>query len=902
MISLIFVQLFSTLPAFASTHTDLSVSNRALSWYYYNSIVRCASDGDLTAARWNWSLENIKSGNWFDNQFSSGATFNSYPIGGIGETGCSWENSKVVRDALSLWGVTDPIPLYCEIGIRQRENGSDCVNGTGDFKAYGPNKDNRGEAVKNALLNNFFDGTEPHLSNAESWYYHSIVFMNSCSSGNSPTTTQPTSGAYFTIGTISSGAATVSTAYVVSDMSGTVSIATYPNGDTKTCDELAELIQPESALSRAVSLLSPEELGQLASSVSNAENFGNQESTAAPTCAIAGIGWILCPVVTFLAGLTDATYNIVADMLAVRTLTLDDRGDRNIYNAWNAVRSIANVAFVIVFLIVIYSQLTSVGLSNYGIKKLLPKLIIAAILVNISYWVCALLVDLSNLAGFGIKSLFESIGDSFKVPAYDSARDGNIIGGITATVLTGAVVGATLFAALGVLLPALVAIAFTIVGLVVVLTLRQALVVLIIVIAPLAFVAYLLPNTESLFKKWWGIFKTMLLMFPVIALVFAASALSSKVITNSAGENVLLQITGAAVAILPLITIPMLIKTTSGVIGKFMQNNPTKGIVDHTRNAAERRGRRLENQAASWGMQKERKGLGRFMTGSARRKARGSAIDASAEQNRKLAEQAFIADQASFNDGDNRLATDMARGSGERGINRVLARAEQVTSKDYEEEVAAAKILNSSRQFTPGTSKRVAGSDFNINSQMDMFKYMAATGKTVDDKTLTEAEHQAAVEEVMGKGNYKDRRFVYQNSSQNWGSNVLQSMNGGYFKSGDQAILGAAFGEKLRTGTAGGERGINEATMKNILDGKVGAASLVRDADATSDIAKSAAALYGQAETLVAEGNKEEADKIFNSLVSLSRNASQALENPQTSTEANKDIFKTSIDKIVSGV
>lgn len=60
-------------------------------------------------------------------------------------------------------------------------------------------------------------------------------------------------------------------------------------------------------------------------------------------------------------------------------------------------QSIANAAFIVAFLIVIYSQLTSVGISNYGIKKLVPRVVIAAIFVNLSFVICALMIDLSNI-------------------------------------------------------------------------------------------------------------------------------------------------------------------------------------------------------------------------------------------------------------------------------------------------------------------------------------------------------------------------------------------------------------------------------------------------------------------------------------------------------------------------
>lgn len=43
-------------------------------------------------------------------------------------------------------------------------------------------------------------------------------------------------------------------------------------------------------------------------------------------------------------------------------------------------RNIANVVFVVMFLVVIYSLLTGRGVGNYNIKRMLPRFIVGAIL------------------------------------------------------------------------------------------------------------------------------------------------------------------------------------------------------------------------------------------------------------------------------------------------------------------------------------------------------------------------------------------------------------------------------------------------------------------------------------------------------------------------------------------
>ncbi len=330
---------------------------------------------------------------------------------------------------------------------------------------------------------------------------------------------------------------------------------------------------------------------EVAASINKVGNPGTAvpDATAGTTCAVDGIGWIICPVMRFMAKVTDSVYSVVADMLTVNPV--DTSTSSPMYQAWSAMRNFANAAFVVAFLIIIFSQVTSVGISNYGVKKLLPKLILVAILVNTSYWLCAIAVDVSNILGNSLKGVIEGAGNQIFVSANSvSTGGGGAWDALTVGILAGAAGVAVLYLGLTVLLPILISVLFIIISAVVVLTLRQALLVLLIVVAPLAFVALLLPNTESMFKKWKGLFQTLLVMFPIIAVVFGASKLASIIITGAAsqGNNIVLQLMGAAVTILPLVLFPKLMALVGDVgnkVGAFI-NNPNRGPFDRMRKGA----------------------------------------------------------------------------------------------------------------------------------------------------------------------------------------------------------------------------------------------------------------------------------------------------------------------------
>lgn len=324
-----------------------------------------------------------------------------------------------------------------------------------------------------------------------------------------------------------------------------------------------------------------------------------------------GIGWIVCPVTKFLAGAMDTMYDILSGFLAVRPMQTTQ--DNSLFRAWSYMRNFANIVFVIGFLIVIYSQVTTIGINNYGIKKTLPRLIIAAILVNISYWICAVAIDVSNILGYSFQdilinlrnSLVGTEGNGWDVISWQSIT-GFILSGGTAAVGAGigayVLLGGTVGAAVYMLVPILLTVLLAVIIALLVLALRQALITVLVIISPLAFVAYLLPNTEKYFEKWKDLFMTMLVMFPMLSIIFGGSQLAgTAIIQNADSINTILL--GMAVQVAPVVVTPLLIKFSGALISRVagMMNNPNKGLIDRTRkwageHADEHRARVLANR------------------------------------------------------------------------------------------------------------------------------------------------------------------------------------------------------------------------------------------------------------------------------------------------------------------
>lgn len=315
----------------------------------------------------------------------------------------------------------------------------------------------------------------------------------------------------------------------------------------------------------------------------NATDSGEDEKAGEQAACMqnsGALGWVICPL---MYGIRDAANGLfqyaVSPLLRVHesVLTgLSSSSNSPMYQAWSFFRNVANIMFVIAMLFVIFSQITGFGIDNYGIKKILPKLIVTAIIVNFSYIICGIFVDLSNIIGEGIKNILESVAGS-TTTATEKLGD-NVVGAINALVgalaTAGAVTGGLTIAGAAlssaVVSGSLLTVIFPILAFVgsalmagffamLMLGLRQALIIIMIVISPVAFVLYAIPNTNGLFKKWFQLFKTLLMLFPVFCFMVGGGFLVSNIIIKGS-KDFFMTIIGGLISIAPYFAVPSMTK------------------------------------------------------------------------------------------------------------------------------------------------------------------------------------------------------------------------------------------------------------------------------------------------------------------------------------------------------
>lgn len=245
------------------------------------------------------------------------------------------------------------------------------------------------------------------------------------------------------------------------------------------------------------------------------------------------LAFVICP---FTALITDATdfieKNLIIPYLTVSPLETGG----TVHTIWEAIRNLANVAFIIAFLIIVFSQSTSIGISNYGIKRMLPRLVMVAVGANLSFFIVAFAIDAFNVFGAGVADLvLAALPDA--APNQGDNPDvaqGTVAGlvGFGALAIAAALTSAG--AVLGWLWGLIVAAFAIVVMAVIVLVSRQIAIIILVILSPLAFVAWLLPNTEKYFTKWRQLLIQLLLMYPMIILLFAVGKIFTALV--NAGE------------------------------------------------------------------------------------------------------------------------------------------------------------------------------------------------------------------------------------------------------------------------------------------------------------------------------------------------------------------------------
>lgn len=316
----------------------------------------------------------------------------------------------------------------------------------------------------------------------------------------------------------------------------------------------------------------------------NTDPSGGENTSSITACyENAGVlGWIACPVLEVVGGMVGGLYEYVENnFLQVKSSLINSDG---VKEGWGIFRDFANIIFVVLFIIIILSQLTGIGISNYGIKKTLPRLIVVVVLVNISFILCQLAVDASNILGSGLRSMFGGFASRAAtaagggVPFNLGAVAGGIIGSLFTVGAAGAVTAVFAFTIpwelwLFPVLLTLIGCVISILFFFILLGVRQAGVIILVTLAPAAIVCYALPNTKSVFDRWKKLFIALLLVYPICGVLMGGGQFASTLLLIAAHETgdagAFFTVVAMLLQVVPFFFVPSILKGSMAAMGNL---------------------------------------------------------------------------------------------------------------------------------------------------------------------------------------------------------------------------------------------------------------------------------------------------------------------------------------------
>jgi hypothetical protein len=302
------------------------------------------------------------------------------------------------------------------------------------------------------------------------------------------------------------------------------------------------------------------------------------------SCESAGdFAWALCPVAFALSGAIEWTTTQISRLLEADR---DSYTHPDLYRAWSNIRNIAlSLLIVLMLIMVIATALNMQTFDAYTVKRAFPRMVAAIIFISLSWYICIFLIDIFNLMGSGVVGIMTG---PFKE------------GGIELTDIFGPGIGSFLVQwiggiglAIGIILIIVFFWSTILIGIgtaFFVLLLRQLFILVLMLLAPLAILAWIFPGNDKLWKTWWGSFSKLLMMYPLIMALLAAGRIFAYLTQNAnqggAAQGFALDPLIAIIAFtIPFAFIPFTFKFAGGLFATVsgMANDRSKGLFDRAK-------------------------------------------------------------------------------------------------------------------------------------------------------------------------------------------------------------------------------------------------------------------------------------------------------------------------------
>ncbi len=240
------------------------------------------------------------------------------------------------------------------------------------------------------------------------------------------------------------------------------------------------------------------------------------------------VGYLISYVASFLISLASG---IIQTIINASTQIISSE---LVATGFKITLDIANLGFVLAIIVIAFT--TMLRLSGYETKQLLQKLIVAAVLVNFSFLIAGVIIDASNVFGNfflqaaspgDITKFGDNLANALNVQKLlniapnpsDSLGGGVLKVGASYLSTLASVAATAIFSVLLVI---------TFFAIALMLLLRYVWITFLLIVMPLAWLAYTFPSFSEYFGRWWKNFVKWNLFYPIVALFLYLGVESSQ--------------------------------------------------------------------------------------------------------------------------------------------------------------------------------------------------------------------------------------------------------------------------------------------------------------------------------------------------------------------------------------
>ena len=337
---------------------------------------------------------------------------------------------------------------------------------------------------------------------------------------------------------------------------GPAGITANDTDKEENCSEVAEWMQGASGQSNAEAYAQAIGDGSAIPLPGDPGDGGSVADDMQNSCegTIPVFGWLVCNILEAADSIIGFAESSLTKLLRVDPGAYGEgsaSGVNQIKTAWSSIRIIASILVVGVALFMVISQILGLDVfSAYTVKKILPKLVVAVILIQLSWFIFTSFIQIGNILGDALQELLfapfggpDQVGSisaiigqfQAKHEAASAAWEGVVaVGGtigvfaLVIALMSGAAI------AMGLAIGGIaISVILAILVLLFVLVVRLSLIIALLVICPLALVAWILPNTQSLWNKWWSTFSMLVLMYALIVGLLSVGKIIAYLVASS---------------------------------------------------------------------------------------------------------------------------------------------------------------------------------------------------------------------------------------------------------------------------------------------------------------------------------------------------------------------------------